>query len=855
MSLAEGTRLGPYEILASIGAGGMGEVYRARDTRLDRDVAVKVLPAALTRDPAALARFEREAKAVAALSHPNILAVHDFGQSDGTTYAVMELLEGETLRQRLSEGLLPPRKAIEIAREIALGLAAAHEKGIVHRDLKPENLFLTQDGRVKILDFGLARQLNLPSSGDTHSPTATPGTEPGTVLGTVGYMAPEQLKGQTADGRSDIFSFGAVLYEMLAGARAFRGDTAIETMNAILKEDPPELSGSGRPIPPALERIVTHCLEKRPEERFQSARDLAFDLGSLSTATPIPGPSAGPQRSGWKRRFFFATVGTLGLAAAFWAGGKLGSRGGDRPVLFKRLTFRRGNVMTARFAPDGQTVVYSASWEGRPSEVFTVRTDSIESTSLGLDHATVQSVSSKGDLAVVLAKGRNITGTLARVPLGGGTPRELQEHVAAARWAPDGETLAAILLAPNGKNRLEFPLGHPIEESFFLESKLALSPAGDLVAYIEGTTDGRFGIWTTDRAGKKRLMTQGWVNLTDLAWSPRTDEVLFFAGKTSQDRALRAVSRSGRERVIWAGAQGMEIHDAAPDGRLLVERYTARRGVVWNSGQGPERELGWLDGTSLRGLSRDGEKILFTEVQEGGGTNGGVYLRKTDGSPAVRLGDGAPQDLSPDGKWALTLTLSASPEIVLLPTGPGAPRKVPIEGIQPLLVRFLGDGTRIAIFHGKSDEPPLLSVVGLEGGRPTPVPVSGVNGNTGVAFSPDGRSVAYVSTELKIMVAPIDGKSPARTVPGEPLRSDESLSSWSGDGRSLVVQTGPEIPARLFRVDLETGQRTLWKEVQPADRSGLIAIERIRLTPDGSTVAYSTLRAVTSDLYVVEGLR
>ncbi|MGE5234687.1 MAG: serine/threonine-protein kinase, partial [Acidobacteriota bacterium] len=285
MTLTVGTRLGPYEVVAPLGAGGMGEVYRARDQRLERDVAVKVLPQPLAEDAAALARFEREARAVAALSHPNILAIHDFGRSDGITYVVTELLEGETLRERLRGGALSARRAVEHAAQAARGLAAVHERGIVHRDLKPENLFLTRDGHLKILDFGLAKQALEPGS-TTHvagAPTMT-GTDPGVVLGTVGYMSPEQVRAQPADGRSDIFALGAVLFEMLTGERAFQGDTAADTMSAILREDPPALVTAGRDLPPGLERIVRHCLEKRPEDRFQSARDLAFDLEALSTA-------------------------------------------------------------------------------------------------------------------------------------------------------------------------------------------------------------------------------------------------------------------------------------------------------------------------------------------------------------------------------------------------------------------------------------------------------------------------------------------------------------------------------------------------------------------------------------------
>jgi serine/threonine protein kinase len=278
--LEAGARVGPYEIVAAIGAGGMGEVYRAKDTRLDREVAVKVLPPAFAQDVDRLARFEREAKAVAALSHPNILAIFDFGLDNDIAYAAMELLQGETLRERLTDGALPVRKAIEIAMLVARGLTAAHDKGIVHRDLKPENIFLLRDGQVKILDFGLTRTAAHAASGATATVAVI--SDPGTVMGTVGYMAPEQVRGQVADARCDLFAFGAVLFEMLSGHRAFHRDTAAETMTSILKDEPRELSGSRAEVTPALDSIIHHCLEKNPSERFQTARDVAFALGTLS---------------------------------------------------------------------------------------------------------------------------------------------------------------------------------------------------------------------------------------------------------------------------------------------------------------------------------------------------------------------------------------------------------------------------------------------------------------------------------------------------------------------------------------------------------------------------------------------
>jgi eukaryotic-like serine/threonine-protein kinase len=302
MTLSGGTRLGPYEILAPLGAGGMGEVYRARDKKLDRDVAVKVLPQAVAADAEALARFEREAKAVAALSHPNILAIFDFGTHEGTAYAVTELLEGETLRGKLDSGPIPQKQAVDYALQVARGLSAAHEKGIVHRDLKPENLFVTRDGRVKILDFGLAKRVEAVNAEEqTSAPTGSGHTEPGTVMGTMGYMSPEQVRGLPVDHRTDLFSLGTILYEMLSGRKAFKRDTASDTIAAILKEDPPELMHSGRSISPALDHMIRHCLEKDRGRRFQSARDIEFALEETSSPSLATGPQPAVPPAGKKK--------------------------------------------------------------------------------------------------------------------------------------------------------------------------------------------------------------------------------------------------------------------------------------------------------------------------------------------------------------------------------------------------------------------------------------------------------------------------------------------------------------------------------------------------------------------------
>ncbi len=407
MALSSGTKLGPYEIQSLIGAGGMGEVYRAHDSRLDRTVAVKVLPASFSADRDRMQRFAQEARAAAALNHPNILSIFDIGDQQGSLYVVSELLEGETLRERLRNGALSARKSIDYALQVARGLAAAHEKGIVHRDLKPENLFVTNDGRVKILDFGLAKLTRPETVSSDDAPTVHAVTEPGLIMGTVGYMSPEQVRGQTADARSDIFAFGAILYEMISGKRAFHGETSADTMSAILKEETPELSETARNVPPGLERIVRHCLEKIPSQRFHSAGDLAFDLEALTeiSATNKSGAQAAVQevKGAESRRKLARVAGAIVLAALLTAAGWwLGrGRGAAPPAEYQQITFRTGSIGNARFAPDG-SIIYDASWEGGTHQLYLARTDDNGSRELGLKDAALLSISKSGELAIRL---------------------------------------------------------------------------------------------------------------------------------------------------------------------------------------------------------------------------------------------------------------------------------------------------------------------------------------------------------------------------------------------------------------------------------------------------------------------
>src|SRR6202035_368787 len=465
MVLSAGAKLGPYEIQSPLGAGGMGEVYRARDPRLGRDVAIKVLPVSFTADPERLRRFEQEARAVPALNPPNILAIYDMGTREGAPFIISELLEGETLRGRLSSGVLPVRKAIEYAVQMAQGLSAAHEEGLVHRDLKPENIFVTRDGRIKILDFGLAK-LTQPE-GD-HAETITHQTEAGVVLGTVGYMWPEQVRGRPADHRSDLFSFGAILYEMLSGRRAFHGETSADTMSAILRAESPALTETIRGIAPGLEKIVQHCLEKNPEERFQSAHDIGFDLQLLSGQTPSSTRQSAisePRLRKWWQRAAVATA----MIGIFLAGYFSGGHSPAASPKFRQLTFQRGSVQSAAFAPDGQTAIYSAMWNGKPTpELFSTRIGDLLSRPLQLDDSQVADISSSGEMAI-LEHWRSLAGwtgraMLARMAISGGAPREVLDDVQSASWSPDGSSLALARHTSTGY-RLEYPIGNVLYQT------------------------------------------------------------------------------------------------------------------------------------------------------------------------------------------------------------------------------------------------------------------------------------------------------------------------------------------------------------------------------------------------------
>jgi serine/threonine protein kinase len=872
MLLEAGHCLRHYRIVEPIGAGGMGEVYRARDTNLDRDVAIKVLPREVADNPQSLARLEREAKAIAALSHPNILAVHDFGTERGVAFVVTELLRGETLRERLAQGALAPRKAAELGRQIARGLAAAHDKGIVHRDLKPENLFLTEEGRVKILDFGLAAESGAAPAGAPgadaagNDATRTSLTAPGTVLGTVDYMSPEQVRGEPVDRRSDIFSFGSVLHEMLAGARPFRRDTQAETMTAVLREDPAELSASGSVAPPALEKIVRRCLEKRPGERFQSAHDLAFSLEAMSDVALSSGSAAAvvgvPEPR--SRRWAAPLAGALAIgltigATVVWLLHPQPDR--PPPPWFATISSRRGTVTNARFTGGGDTsLVYSATWDGRPLQLFPASRQVLTADPFDIEGADLLSVSRRsGEMALALDRrypvGWEAIGTLAVAQQGGGAPRRLLENVLVADWGPDGEL--AVAHEVEGIVRLEYPVGTVLYESPGWISELRVHPRGERILIgdnrIRGDNVSTLKIVHRDGRVESLGLGGSW----GAVWAPDGESVLASGGATIRRFRL------GEESVrIHQAPVSLRLLDVDTDGRLLVGvTLSSREMIVRAPGARAESNISWLDWSTPRLLSDDGRWVVFEEGNDATREGYGIYMRDTGSGGPLRLGYGTAVALSPDARWlaAVVAPFSDEPRLMLMPTGPGEPVPVETGGVRPnsesgtWLPGEGPDDRGTLIFSGRDAEGVIrlydLPLTGSASPRPlTPpdLPLTAI----GHAVSPDGRRVVVRPVEGPALACDRDGGAP-RPVPGIapgdlPLRFDR-------DGKHLFVALGSRVPTPIVRIDLASGEREPWLELSPVDPAGVFVVDRIHLSDDGRAYVYSDRKAL-SNVAVMGGL-
>jgi eukaryotic-like serine/threonine-protein kinase len=850
MTLTSGTKLGPYEIVAPLGAGGMGEVYRAVDTRLGREVAVKVLPGGLAKDADRLRRFEQEARTIAALSHPNILGIHDIGTHDGVPFLVSELLEGQTLREKLEAGSLPVRRAIEYALGIAQGLAAAHEKGIVHRDLKPENVFITRDGRVKILDFGLAKLVSLEGTQETLATLASPATLPGMVMGTVGYMSPEQVRGGASDARSDIFSFGAVLYEMLTGKRAFKRDTAAETMTAVLREEPPELIDTGWQGPLGLQRILNRCLEKNVERRFQSASDLGFaieSLGGTTSTKSVAQPEARPAFLPWA----LAVTGVLALAATlWWVGNWSGTKAQPK---FTRLTYRQGYLSNARFAKEGPTIVYSAQWDNEPLQVYTVRTEFPQSVKVDLPSATLLALSPNGDMELLVdavSDPHFFSGTMAQAQMAGGTPRSQEKGVIAADYAPDGTTLALVRVA-NRKVQLEYPVGKVVYATAGYLDYVRVSPSGKEVAFVEHPVYGDDRGWVSvfDATGNRKQLCREYATLQGLAWS-RNGKEIWFTASDSTDRQIYGVTLAGKQREVLTTPLGTRILDIAADGRVLVssEEHRADMTGIDPATRKERHGLEWFDGSMVGDILPDGKAFVFLEW---GGPAGPLYLavyRKLDGSAPVALGPGAVPTFSPDGTMVATRIVTQPPQVGLNPIGAGESRRLPVGDISSLgNVVWFPDGKHL-LLNGATEGQPMRSFeMDIEGGKPQPL---GPPDFIGSAVAKDGKRIAGRNAAAEAVIFDRETQK-LQMIPG--VEPQDELQKWTKDGQGLLVVSATPWNASIYRVEVGTGKRTLLQTVDPSEKAGATQNVRLAYAEDSNTYVYSTVR-VLGTLYLVEGL-
>ena len=857
MTLIPGTKLGPYEIQSPLGAGGMGEVYRARDARLDRTVALKILPAAFSTDPDRLHRFQQEAKTLSTLNHPNVVAIYDVGEQNGIRFLVSEFLEGQTLRETLMTGALPRRKLIEYALDIAKGLAAAHEKGIVHRDLKPDNVFITRDDRVKVLDFGLAKQA---TSEDSATMTGAVPTTPGTVMGTVGYMSPEQVRGQQLDHRSDIFSFGAVLYEMASGNRAFRGDSSVETMNAILKEEVQELSGSGTHISPGLDRIIRRCLEKKPERRFQSASDLAFALDALSATSGLSQavvPSSLPRSRKPRLAWIFAALGALMLlAAGLW----FFNRPASLPGRFTQTTFRPAYIRTARFAP-GRTVVFAASFNGEPMTLFSTRTDTFEAQSLNLA-ADLLSISHSSELALSLSRVFDPlwtpTGRLAKAPLGGGATRELLDDVIDADWNKDGSDLAVARRVGN-QFRLEYPAGKVLYQTAGYISDVRFSRAGDQIAFLDHgiVGDDRGTVSVVDLQGHHRVLTKDFESEQGLAWSANGKEIWFTASDSAELNSLRAVNLTGQTRIVAAAPVRLHLQDIAEDGQVLLSTDVVHYQVgTGDSKSGHLQDLSAFEYTVLSNLSSDGSRILVNSFDIAGDTDYRLYVQRTDGSSPVLVGHGAGAGFSPDGKWVAGVDPGHPENLSVIPTGIGEVRTLHAPtGTHYVGVALLPDDKRVLITTAGSGQPPQSAVQDIETGSVHPV---GPSGRYIAAFvitlfpgpSPDGKSCIQTDGQGHYWLQSIEGES-VRELRG--IADGERIINWHADSDNAFIAHPDGINVQIYNLNLTTGQRKLWTIFSPQDKSARAGHSVVFITPDGAHFAYQSQR-VLSTLFVAKDL-
>jgi eukaryotic-like serine/threonine-protein kinase len=853
-------RIGPYEVIALIGAGAMGEVYRARDTRLNRDIALKVLPPLFALDPDRVARFKREAQVLAAMNHPHIAAIYGLEESDGVTALALELVDGPTLADRIEAGALHVREGLAIGRQIAEALEAAHEKGIIHRDLKPSNVKVAESGVVKVLDFGLAKAWEgAPETQLAAAPTLTATIDrERTILGTPAYMSPEQARGRALDKRTDIWAFGCVLFELLSGRSPFADETISDTLARVLERD-----ADWEALPPStpdrVRDLLRRCLHKDISRRLRDIGDARLELEEA--LTPVETHTLAARND--RRRLVPLAAGLALLALAVLGTAYfVGRERSDSAPVFRQLTFRHGTITGARLGPDGQTVVYRATWSGARPELFLIGPDR-HSGEIGLANAGIFSVSSRGDLAVALGCRLNwgeCLGTLAQVPIAGGSPREMMKDVIAADWSPDGQTMAIVSFT-DSSYRLEYPLNKVLYQSKGWITHARVSPKADRIAFLDHNQLGDSGgaVSVVDLNGRRITLSSEWKSLHGLAWSPSGDEIWFSGSRTGKggSSTLYAVTLDGRQRTVFSAPGTLKLNDISHDGqRVLLTRGTTRGGIIGvGADSGTERDLSWLDGSTVADLSADGKTLLFSESGEGVAGTSTMFLRRTDGSEAVQLGEGRPLALSPDARWVLAVQGNEPQQLTLLPAGTGDVKRVPRGSIVEYLdwAAWSPDGRRFLFAGREANDVQRTYIQDMDGGDPRPVTP---NGFVAMVLSPDGHTVVTVDRYGEYYLCSTEQSSEPRPLAG--YHDGDVPLQWSNDSRFLFVREAGNLALKIFKLDLFTGARQFWKELVPPDPTVLIDIGsdpgQIRLTPDGKSYAY-THWTFEGALYLAQGLK
>jgi len=854
LSLAPGSKLGPYEIVAALGAGGMGEVYRARDSRLKRDVAVKVLPADVAGNPERLGRFERESHLLAALNHPNIASIYGVEENAGTIALVMELVEGESLAEKIARGPLPVEEAIAVARPVAEALEYAHERGIVHRDLKPANIVVSRDGVVKVLDFGLAKaitgELSESSGSDaTHSPTLTsPATRAGVILGTAAYMAPEQARGKTVDRRADIWAFGVVLYEMLTGRRMLEGETISDTIAAILTRSP-DFNALPANTPSSVRHLLARCLDRDPKQRLRDIGEARIMLDA-KMAPPAPAEPAAPVRAKGSRLPWL--VAGVAFAAAVLAGTMaLRTPEETGPIKYRQHTFRPQTIFQALYAPDQQTLVFSAALTGNTPYLYSLRPEYTEPMKMSDSALQLLSISSKGELAVLTnaqwVAHRMCYGTLARMPLGGGAPRDVMDGVFQASWAPDGNDLA-IVRPTEGVVQLEYPAGKVLVKSGGYLSDVRFAPDGKHIAFFEhpAAFDDRGDVVVVDLDGKRKTLSAGYWGLEGIAWSHDGKTVYFSGGTGYADFSIYAVTLSGNIRVAAQSAGGLVIHDIAANGQMLATRDDLNRNMyVHMPGVASDVDMSFRELSEPVDMTSDGKTVVFTESGTAAGSNYQVCMRRTDGSQVVVLGEGGAVDLSDDGRWVLAGIFPN--RVILYPTGAGKPVELKTSSMDLVIDgRWMPGAKQVLLIGGPKDEASRCYLVDVPDGLPRAITPPGV------AFalpSPDGKRMILQQPDLTWWTAGLDSSSVRVPAPG--LGEEDFVSAWQPDGRGIFIHHRNKVPNEVESVDLTTGARRPFATLDPKT-PGVLYIRSVAIAPAVNSYAYGALTYI-SRLYTMEG--